>query len=312
MPGKMGGDWDSWSGDDWQNYCRRLLILRYGVSYQAVPDRDQGDFGIEGYTDGGIVFQCYAAQDPMSADDLYKKQRDKITGDLGKFERNLREVRALTAPASVRYWVLLVPRCDTKRIIQHGTKKAAQLRAKRLDGVDEGFQVRVLTDEDFYEEKRQLSVAGAAFLPIPPAAVPEETAKAWQAESPEAVANLNRKVARLSTRVSTREQQHLCTELIKCHLRGSDLKERIRSAQPQMWEHLDRIRKQRERLLSLESLAATPEERRTLQEEVDTLKSRLQCEPLRLEHGLAEDLAWGIVADWLIRCPLDPLSRTAA
>jgi len=99
----------SWSGEDWQNYCRRLLGLRYGVGYQSVPDRDRGDFGIDGFTSNGELFQYYAAQDPRNHNDLYTKQRNKITADLRTLESNLARVIQLTAPADIRCWVLLVP-----------------------------------------------------------------------------------------------------------------------------------------------------------------------------------------------------------
>lgn len=307
----MTGGWDTWSGDDWQNYCRQLLNRRYGVSYQPVPDRDQGDFGIEGFTSSGEVFQCYAPEDPRSQEELYKKQRNKITADLRKLERNLDEIGKLTAPYLIAYWVLLVPRCDTKRIIQHGAVKATELRGKGLDGIHDGFQVRVLTDEDFGLEKQQLEVAGVALLPQPLPDVTEESAQAWSAKSPDAVARLNEKIANLPSITSNQRQRQLSMDLIKYHLRGAGLGEQIRSAQPQMWEFINRTRNQRERLLSLERAAATPGERLTLTEEVKEFQSRLESGPWRFDRGLAEDLTWGIVADWLIRCPL-VLSHTAA
>ena len=95
---------DQWSGDDWESYCRQLLTQRYGTSYQPVPDRDRGDFGIDGFTSDGEVFQCYAAQDPLGDADLRKKQRVKITEDLKKLENNIEVVSQLTAPAKINRW----------------------------------------------------------------------------------------------------------------------------------------------------------------------------------------------------------------
>ena len=302
---------DTWSGEDWQNYCRQLLNLRYGLNFQSVPDRDQGDFGIDGFTSGGDVFQFYAAQDPRSLDDLYKKQRNKMTADLSTLESNLENVRELTAPASIRCWVLLVPRCETKRIIQHGSTKAAELRNKRLDGIDDDFYVRVLTDEDFAPEKQRLSGVGVALLPDRTPSITDEGVQLWKADSPVAATTLTNKVARLPG-IPIQQQQELCGELIRCHLHGSYLREQIRSYQPQMWEHINEAREQRERVLKVEGLAAVPQERLTLRDEVEKLTSRLQSEPMCLELGLAENLTWGFVADWLIWCTLDPLPKTAA
>ena len=308
----MSGVGDTWSGEDWQRYCRQLLGLRFGVSFQPVPDRDRGDFGIDGFTSNGEVFQFYAAQDPLSPADLYSKQRAKITADLNKLEENLAKVLELTDIARVGCWVLLVPRCDTKRILDHGSTKAKELRYKGLVGLDDQFYVRVLTPEDFGIERRRLAGEGVALLPKPPPEVTEESAKAWEARRPDAVAALSAKVARLPSITSRQDRDELCMELIRCYLRGADLREQIRSAQPQMWEYINNAREHRERTLRLETLAASPHERLTLREEVRELASRLQSEPMRLGSGLAEDLTWGIVADWLIRCPLDPLPQAVS
>ena len=301
-----------WSGDDWENYCRQLLSLRYGVDYQPVPDRDRGDFGIDGFTSGGELFQCYAAQDPRNLGDLHKKQSNKITTDLKKLEKNIEEVKTLTAPAMIKCWVLLVPRCDTKRTLLHGTAKADDVRARELDGVERGFYMRVLTDEDFSSEKQRLGVASARLLPDPPPDPTTSSVKEWKESSPEAVTTLNLKLANIPHIGSDEEKQLLCTELIKRRIHCAAAEEQLRSAQPQMWEHFNRARKQRERLLAVEHYAATPTEQHSLRDEAREIRSRLRSELLSLTEGEADDYAWGIVADWLIRCPLSPVSRRAA
>ena len=301
---------DIWTGPDWEKYCRRLLALRYGVGYQPVPDRDRGDFGIDGFTSGGEVFQCYAAQDPRSLDELHKKQRSKITTDLKKLEKNIGAVRALTAPANIKCWVLLVPRCDTKRTVEHGAAKAAELREKRLGGIDNEFYVRVLTDEDFDLEKQELASIGTALLPVPPSHATGESTEAWKADRPEAVDVLSRKVAHLPGIGSDDEQRELCEELIRFHLNRGFEEDRLRGAQPQMWERLNSAKNQREEVLDAERIAAAPDERRTLLGEVSEVRERLESAVPALVGGLAERLAWGIVADWLIRCPLKPVPPT--
>ena len=300
-----------WSGDDWQRYCRHLLSLRYGVAYQPVPDRDRGDFGIEGFTSGGEVFQCYAAQDPLSPRDLYEKQRDKMTADLNKLERNINAIRQLTSPATIKCWVLLVPRCDTKDIIMHGSVKGDEFRAKALPGVDVDFFVRILTDDDFAPEKQQLTDAAATLLPAPPADATEEEARAWETDEPEATGTLRRKIANLP-HVPSSDRESLRMELVKRHLHAADTEDQLRRTQPQMWERLDVEKKQREQTLAVEHLAGTSDEQRTITREVQEMRSLLESAFPSLGGGWANGLAWGIVADWLIRCPLDPIPQGVA
>lgn len=75
-----------WSPDDWQLAVNLWLTARYGLgSYQKVPDRHVGDFGIEGFSTDGNAYQSYAPEALTTAKDLYEKQRDKMTADINKF-----------------------------------------------------------------------------------------------------------------------------------------------------------------------------------------------------------------------------------
>ena len=308
----LSGFADKWIGPTWERYCRQLLNLRYNESYQPVPDRDRGDFGIDGFTSQGALFQCYAAEDPESIDDLYRKQRDKITTDLGKLEKNIDKIGELTAPSDIKCWVLLVPRHHTKRLLSHAAKKATELLAKGLAGMAPDFFVRVLTDEDFEPEKGQLASAGAAMLPAPPADPDEATIREWRQSEPAAEATLKGKISRLPNRLPADKQQQLCVELIRRHLFGAATGDQLRRLQPEIWERINGEKKQRETVLSVESLTATSNEGRTLRGEVDEIRSRLRAVLSNTDIGLEEGLAWGFVADWLIRCPLDyPPQSTA-
>jgi len=299
-----------WSGDDWQNYCRQLLTIRYGVAYQPVPDRDRGDLGIEGFTSHGEVFQCYAAQDPYNNEDLYRKQRRKITQDIGKLVENIEHLKKLTGLSQLRCWVLLVPRFDSRRLIRHATSKAQEVLARDLDIIHSEFYLRVLTDEDFNPEKQELEGTSAPLLPQPPSEATTEAVMAWQAGRPEEAEKLNQKVAALSRNKPREEQQALFIELIKLHIYGARSEEQLRQAQPQMWEGLNQAKKQRELVLPAEHLTATSGRRPTLQDEISKMQSRLESVLPSLAGGEAETLAWGIVADWLIRCLLNPTPRT--
>ncbi|HIJ55017.1 MAG TPA: hypothetical protein HPQ03_02720 [Deltaproteobacteria bacterium] len=68
-------------GDAWEKYCQKLLKLKYN-DYQEVPARYAGDLGVEGFTHTGIAFQCYCQDGEPISDELYEKQRDKVTKDI--------------------------------------------------------------------------------------------------------------------------------------------------------------------------------------------------------------------------------------
>jgi hypothetical protein len=61
-----------WEGNDWQEHVLTLLRSHYDPGqFQDVPDNHVGDFGIEGYSLDGCVYQCYAAQEPLSTNARY-------------------------------------------------------------------------------------------------------------------------------------------------------------------------------------------------------------------------------------------------
>ena len=164
----------------------------------------------------------------------------------------------------------------------------------------------MLTSEDFNSEKQELEGVSAALLPDPPPDATDESAEAWEASKPAAAATLGRKVANLPG-ASEHGEQQVCLELVKRHLYCAEAEEQLRRTQPQLWERLNGVRKLREQNLRAERLMATASERRTLMGEVQEVRSRLEVSLPPLQGGQADSLAWGIVADWLIRCPLDPV-----
>ncbi len=149
----------SWTGGEWQGYCRELLAARHGAHYQPVPDSVAGDWGIEGFTSSGTVYQCYAPEEPLTSKQLYAKHRSKVTADLGKLRKNVDNVSQLVSPAELDCWVLLVPRVEDKAILEHAAKKAQEIRDLSLTGVSESFVVRVHTAADFPSECRQIDDA---------------------------------------------------------------------------------------------------------------------------------------------------------
>ena len=78
-----------WKEKEWQDHVNRILVVHYHGTehtYQMVPDKVQGDGGLEGFATDGHVYQCYCDQDSVSTADRTRKQKRKITQDLAKLE----------------------------------------------------------------------------------------------------------------------------------------------------------------------------------------------------------------------------------
>jgi len=106
------------SGDEWQEWANLLLSRHYGpTEYQKVPDNQKGDAGIEGFTRCGRVYQAYGCEEPISTDERYTRQRDKLTADVGKFIRNKAILEKLFGSLKVIRWALFVPFYDSRELV---------------------------------------------------------------------------------------------------------------------------------------------------------------------------------------------------
>jgi len=108
----MPGDPRPWNPKEWEKHVQRLLKKRYGNppgTYQEVPDTVRGDCGIEGFAQDGAAYQCYAAQQWLSPDDLLNKQKNKISTDIAKLIRNEDELCDIFGHVKIGQWNLVVP-----------------------------------------------------------------------------------------------------------------------------------------------------------------------------------------------------------
>jgi hypothetical protein len=113
-------------GDEWENYIQLLLKRHYGPgNYQEVAAKHCGDYGIEGYSMDGCVYQCYATQEPCPTQQRYEAQRNKITADIGKFIKNKANLIKLFGETSIRRWILVVPTSESAQLVDWGLNKSA-------------------------------------------------------------------------------------------------------------------------------------------------------------------------------------------
>lgn len=65
----------SFDGNSWKEFCQQCFRLKYeSEGYQFMPAIN-GDYGIEGFTRTGIVFQCYCSDNNTDANTLMKPAR---------------------------------------------------------------------------------------------------------------------------------------------------------------------------------------------------------------------------------------------
>lgn len=294
----------SWSGDDWQQYCRELLAVRHGSDYQAVPDTVRGDWGIEGFTSSGLAYQCYAPEEPLTTKGLYEKHRNKITADIAKLRENAAEVSQLMAPSLIACWSLLVPRVEDKEILRHAASKAQEVVSWGLPEIATNFSIRVNTADDFPTERRQLGDQARAVLPVLHVGSDSEIAQFAEDQSLP-VAVLDQKLAKIARRVTPDAVAVLRREFLRHYVVGRNLDDWVRRHYPPLWERWQHGRERLKGTLKTSELTSLSPSQVRMAGVIDQLSDAAADGIPVIGSADASALALGTVADWLIECPLD-------
>lgn len=292
----------SWEGREWQDYCLLLLHKRYeDHSLQEVPDRDRGDLGIEAFSLDGCAFQCYAAQEPLSTADLYANQRDKLTADLAKLKKYAVDLQAILGNVKVRRYVFMVPRFDSRRLLSHAVSKSSEVISWMLNFVDPSFRVIVVTDDDYGAER-------AAVIAVPeplvlPKATTDHHVNSWANSNPGVLDDASRKFNNLG--LSGGGLEGALKSLAVQYLDGENALQQLRDRYPDHWETARQCLSRREKRLVFEFPTQRNDSLRVVAEVADSLALELAREAPSISGLVAETIAWGMVAEWVIRCPLD-------
>lgn len=143
----------SFNGDSWEDLCQLVFKEKYGEqNYQEMP-ASPGDFGIEGFIKNTFVaFQCYCPDNQYTQEELYIKQRDKITKDLGKLRKYEADIRSRIGDSKIKEWVFLTPLITDNKLLKHAQTKELEVKEWGLSIISPKFKV-ILKDADFYAKE---------------------------------------------------------------------------------------------------------------------------------------------------------------
>ncbi|MGL5824557.1 MAG: hypothetical protein ACRCYU_06940 [Nocardioides sp.] len=292
----------NWDGREWQDYCLMLLHKRYkDHSLQEVPDRHRGDLGIEAFSLDGCAFQCYAALEPLSTQDLYESQRDKLTADLNKLEKNKAKLPRILGDLKIQRYVFMVHRLDSRLLLEHAINKVADVRAWGLDFIHTEFKVVVVTDDHYPAERAEIVAIPLPLVVSEP--VTEENASTWIGDNSPLLQDAARKLEKLG--LSGDGLSDALDSLTYQFLDGENALLKLRERYPDHWAAAQRCRSRRERRLPLQFPAVSNTSVQVVTEVVDALRDEIASDAPSISGAIAETIAWATVADWIMRCPLD-------
>ena len=293
-------------GNEWQERVRRWLRLKYGTDFQPVPAMQGGDRAIEGYSLDGQVYQCYAARDGFDVNDLYKHQRDKLTEDIKHFIKYQNKLLQLLPQGFlVHRYCFVVPKYESAKLVEHINTKTAEVKTANLPFVAADFQIVILERDDFEVERIKEERSMLIKLKIEFSEPSIEDVTHWTAEHDQGVINLERKIPQFGSTRALASIRNTRDKWIRAHIRAANALNRLRQRSSDIWEGLDEVRSRLERRLELNyGNEAGPVS--AVKAAAEELALEMQRQVPNLDRGDANDLADGIVADWLQKCSLLP------
>jgi hypothetical protein len=293
------------SGADWQRFVLQLLALRHGFNLIPVPDEHKGDFGLEAYSLDGCVYQCYHPQQILRTAELYEEQRDKITADLKKFVDNRKELSKLFGITRIEKWILIVPEHKSARLTQHCQQKAKEIRELKdpLLYVADNFEVMVVTDAHFpVESQTLLSSAGVTIELDDGQTVSPETILDWVQSNNELIKTLDDKLDKIPSLSEATDKREVRDELLEMYILGSNALEDMKRKYPLIYDKFEIVKRLRTRSLKIESKLQDLTIPKTRKDFAAELNDKVPG----LGAATAELLAYAVIAEWLMVCPLRP------
>lgn len=300
-----------WNPDDWEAFALSLLQGRHGpLGVHKIPANHKGDLGIDYYcTSDAVIYQCYAVEEPLDVTTRAERQKSKITTDLRKIVRNGAEISRLFSGKRVRSWILLAPTHDSKLVNLHCAKKTTDLRVQNLTHLDVEFEVGIHDQDSFPGATLAAAMAALASLSLTVPAPSKADLEAWQAGAPpDLLVNATRK---LSKRVGPAAVEAAVADAIELFLKGNALVDALRLGAPDLHEKVAAAISGRGRRLSFVGPQGGSNPSGILNAEVEALIAAIKEAAPSLSSSNAEEIALGVVSEWLMRCPLDFPSNAA-
>lgn len=290
------------SGDEWQDLCVRVLHEHHpGPELIEVPDDDRGDAGLEAFSLTGHAYQCYAPEgEPLTTDVRYRKQRDKMTDDVGKFIGNADKIKRLLPPElRISCWVLLVPFINSRRLVEHAARKTSEIRSSGLAYASSDIVVTAVTLDAFEGAREAVINRQLTKLELPPL-----DAVDYSHLDDELIGRMATKLAMTSQYAEETRRGPLVNRLLANHVAGRARRDHVQDHYSELGDQLEtRLSDLEDRLVVQYALEETVPDRRLLTVLRDTEKTVEEVLNPQAPHSRI--IAEGQVADWLMRCPLD-------
>jgi hypothetical protein len=256
----------------------------------------------------GIGFQCYCPDDHYTRQELYEKQRDKITKDLSKLKSNEMELKQRLGSTTLSDWYFVTPEINKNDLLAHARTKEAEVRSWNLSILHPNFRVHLHDAEHYLVEINEiLSSAGVALdFSTQPPALPDLTKNMEEYED-----NILRKTkARLKSKQASPRHNYLVNQInqqtLENFLEADASFRRIQETAPTLHFKLIRLISEFEKFVVETSATweGTADELTTMVRDKLTQRIVHDLSP-QFDETNASQVSRHMVARWLAICELD-------
>lgn len=294
--------------ETWEEFIDQIYRIKYkDEGHQYIPARNDGDCGIEGYTETGKVYQCYFPEGEYSPNDLYEKLRDKLTKDIGKIQKNQDKLLKLGIN-NITEWHLVIPKYEDKRILEHAyTKEKEILKLKgegKLSIIDDNFKVYIKELKDFTVEMNTLIKVNKEYKYL----LPKIEEIDFSLCDSEKKANISRKIKTLRNNMDDEKTQKTINIFIEFYLKGIEMLNEIREHSPELYEQILKIENTYRTNMELKCNTNTDNamNQKLFKEILDDFEEKLKEELGQLlSYSDIGELKQEMIGKWLADCPLD-------
>lgn len=302
------------TGNGWEELCVQCYRMRYQEQhYQAIPAMHGGDAGIEGYTNNGIVHQCYCPERKYSDQEYYDHLRDKLTTDIDKLKKNGTKLQQMGVP-QIREWHFDIPEYRDSRILSHAASKCQEvLDAKRknpqaFEHISDEFCIIIKVADDFSPEISRIVRTTITDKKID-LAVKHISIPDWSNCNSQKVDNIRKKLkAVMNANDNDEALKEAVQVVVEAYISGLDIINNLQMNFPEIVDDLLKLESAYKNEVKIRTLINTD---RTLNHKVfieilDDFEKKLEKD---FSHSLTQasisELKQDLVASWLADCSMN-------
>lgn len=288
----------------WEKYFKDILRKHYGPSnIKDIPDSYGGDFGIECYSFSGHAFQCYLPEQYTEKEKLSKAQQNKIRKDIHKLTvKNVKSFTILFEGMKISRWILATPAYLDSDMALYCSAKSSKVRKLGLPYISDDFQITLQTETDYKSEVKALQ-QNVYQLSLDFNHVDSDKADDWINQNLIFLEKMDLKLPKVTPEEKIVQVKSF---LVQKYLGFQNLIDHLRIEWPDIHVKINMLINDRRSYLEARFLTdSTKQPQEVIKGELAKLKEDIAKEIPTLKNSDLELIIHGVIADWLIRCPLD-------